>query len=40
LAASDATAANLPARYLQKTAAQVPRAAIETGLAVFIVGFV
>jgi ATP-binding cassette subfamily C protein len=28
------------ARYLQKTAAQVPRTAIETGLAVFIVGFV
>jgi ATP-binding cassette subfamily C protein len=28
------------ARYLQKTAAQVPRAAIETGLAIFIVGFV
>jgi ATP-binding cassette subfamily C protein len=28
------------ARYLQKTAAKVPRAAIETGLAVFIVGFV
>jgi ATP-binding cassette subfamily C protein len=28
------------ARYLQKTANQVPRAAIETGLAIFIVGFV